>query len=106
MTPRTLNNLSHPHSQQGLFFIHSCGDDFPKLVLDCTTGTAGKVTWRRARVQRNQMVRTVLRVAVLCAVALATVSGTSLTKDNFEELSSGKTVFVKFQAPWCSPLHS
>ena len=52
------------------------------------------------------MVRTVLRVAVLCAVALATVSGTSLTKDNFEELSSGKTVFVKFQAPWCSPLHS
>ena len=81
-------------------------DDFPNFVLECTSGTPGKVTWKRVRVQRNQMVRTVLRVAVLCAVALATVSGTSLTKDNFEELSSGKTVFVKFQAPWCSPLHS
>ena len=54
-------------------------DDFPNFVLECTSGTPGKVTWKRVRVQRNQMVRTVLRVAVLCAVALATVSGTSLT---------------------------
>jgi len=46
------------------------------------------------------MVRMVLRAALLCAVAVAAVSGHSLTKDNFEELSSGKTVFVKFQAPW------
>ena len=43
----------------------------------------------------------VLRAALLCAVAVAAVSGHSLTKDNFEELSAGKTVFVKFQAPWC-----
>ncbi len=45
----------------------------------------------------------ILRTALLCAVAVAAVSGTSLTKDNYEELSAGKVVFVKFQAPWCRP---
>ena len=89
-----------------MYFSYGVGEDFAKLVLGCVLLVYWKVTWKRVRVQSNQMVRTVLRVAVLCAVALATVSGTSLTKDNFEELSSGKTVFVKFQAPWCSPLHS
>jgi thiol-disulfide isomerase/thioredoxin len=47
------------------------------------------------------MARMMMRVVLLCAVALATVSGHSLTKANYEELSAGKTVFVKFQAPWC-----
>jgi len=47
--------------------------------------------------------RSWLRAAALCAVAVAAVSGTSLTKDNYEELSAGKVVFVKFQAPWCRP---
>jgi len=46
------------------------------------------------------MARMMMRAVLLCAVALATVSGHSLTKANFDELSSGKTVFIKFQAPW------
>jgi len=42
-----------------------------------------------------------LRRVILVAVALvAAVQGTSLTKANYEELSAGKQVFVKFQAPW------
>jgi hypothetical protein len=40
------------------------------------------------------------RVLLLCAVAVAAVSGHSLTKANYEGLSAGKTVFIKFQAPW------
>ena len=49
------------------------------------------------------MRRAILRTALLCAVAVAAVSATSLTKDNYEELSAGKVVFVKFQAPWSRP---
>jgi hypothetical protein len=42
-----------------------------------------------------------LRSVVLCAiVAAATVSAVSLTKDNYDELTAGKTAFIKFQAPW------
>jgi hypothetical protein len=40
-----------------------------------------------------------MRAALLLAfVALA--SATELTPDNFDELSAGKTVFIKFLAPW------
>jgi hypothetical protein len=45
----------------------------------------------------------ILRTVLLCAVAVGAVSGTSLTKDNYEELSAGKVAFIKFQAPWCRP---
>ena len=46
--------------------------------------------------------RSWLRAAALCAVAVAAVSGTELTKDNYEEVSAGKVAFIKFFAPWCS----
>jgi len=35
------------------------------------------------------------------ATASANASVTSLTPDNFDELTAGKTVFIKFFAPWC-----
>jgi hypothetical protein len=36
-----------------------------------------------------------------CALALiASVSAISLTPDNWDEATGGKTVFIKFQAPW------
>jgi len=31
---------------------------------------------------------------------LALASAHELTPDNYDELTSGKTVFIKFQAPW------
>jgi len=31
---------------------------------------------------------------------VAAVSATELTPDNFDSLSSGKSVFIKFLAPW------
>jgi len=37
-------------------------------------------------------------LAVLALVAAA--SAISLTPDNFDEMTSGKSVFIKFQAPW------
>jgi len=35
------------------------------------------------------------------AAASANASVTSLTPDNYAELTDGKTVFIKFFAPWC-----
>jgi len=41
----------------------------------------------------------VLRIALaLCVIALG--SATELTSDNYDELTAGKTVFIKFLAPW------
>ncbi|GMH89640.1 hypothetical protein TrVE_jg9234 [Triparma verrucosa] len=37
----------------------------------------------------------------LAAAAAVTANGTVLTPDNFEAETSGKTIFVKFYAPWC-----
>jgi len=31
---------------------------------------------------------------------LALVAATELTADNWDEKTAGKTVFIKFQAPW------
>jgi hypothetical protein len=36
----------------------------------------------------------------LFACVLAAVTATELTDANFDELTTGKTVFIKFQAPW------
>ena len=44
-----------------------------------------------------------MRVFLVAAALVAAVSGTSLTKANYDELAAGKQVFIKFQAPWCSP---
>jgi thiol-disulfide isomerase/thioredoxin len=37
----------------------------------------------------------------LSPAAAATSASVSLTKDNFEEVTKGKTVFIKWFAPWC-----
>jgi len=42
----------------------------------------------------------ILKPVLLVAVAVAAVSGHSLTKASYAELSAGKTAFIKFQAPW------
>jgi len=40
-----------------------------------------------------------MRVAALCLL-LAAASATELTSDNVDEMTAGKTVFIKFLAPW------
>ena len=38
---------------------------------------------------------------ILLAFALvAGVSGMELTKDNYDDMTAGKAVFIKFLAPW------
>jgi len=37
---------------------------------------------------------------LLYVLAALTVSGIELTADNWEEKTAGKTVFIKFLAPW------
>jgi len=37
---------------------------------------------------------------VAAALLLATAGAMELTKDNWDDAIAGKTVFVKFQAPW------
>ena len=44
--------------------------------------------------------KSMLRSVLLIAACLAAVSCTELTKANYEELSAGKTAFIKFFAPW------
>jgi len=39
-------------------------------------------------------------VAVLACALLGGAGAMELTKENWETASAGKTVFVKFQAPW------
>jgi len=38
--------------------------------------------------------------AVLFLAAVATVSAHELTAQNFDTMTAGKPVFIKFQAPW------
>ena len=41
------------------------------------------------------------RVVALAALGLvAFAEGTELTAENWDEKTAGKTVFIKFQAPW------
>ena len=44
------------------------------------------------------MKQSLILAAVLAASANAAVP--SLTPDNYDELTAGKTVFIKFFAPW------
>jgi hypothetical protein len=41
-----------------------------------------------------------MRSFVILALAVAAASATDLTSDNWDEMTSGKTVFIKFLAPW------
>jgi len=38
--------------------------------------------------------------AVLLLAMVAAAASVELTPDNFDELTSGKSVFIKFLAPW------
>lgn len=40
-------------------------------------------------------------VALFAAVTVSAAEVPSLTPDNYDELTDGKTVFIKFFAPWC-----
>ena len=40
-------------------------------------------------------------VILSAAAAAAAAAAVELTKDNYDELTAGKTVFIKFFAPWC-----
>jgi hypothetical protein len=43
------------------------------------------------------MARFTVMIALMLIAGCAAVE---LTKDNFEEMTSGKSVFIKFLAPW------
>jgi hypothetical protein len=36
----------------------------------------------------------------LLGLAVSTASAMELTPDNYDEMTAGKTVLIKFQAPW------
>jgi hypothetical protein len=40
-----------------------------------------------------------MKIALLLA-CVAVASATDLTPDNYDELTAGKSVFIKFLAPW------
>ena len=40
-------------------------------------------------------------IATIVALAATAAQATVLTSDNWEAETGGKTVFVKFYAPWC-----
>ena len=40
-------------------------------------------------------------IIATAALACSTTTGLELTTKNFEEMTAGKTVFIKFFAPWC-----
>ena len=39
-------------------------------------------------------------ILALAALMLGTANAIELTPDNFDEMTAGKTVFIKFLAPW------
>jgi hypothetical protein len=41
-----------------------------------------------------------MRTAALLLATLATASAIELTPDNWDEKTAGKSVFIKFLAPW------
>jgi len=48
----------------------------------------------------RQPLSVMLSRIVLALALLAGATATVLTPDNYDELTAGKTVFIKFQAPW------
>jgi len=46
------------------------------------------------------MGKTVMMRAALLLAFVALASAIELTPDNFDEMTNGKSVFIKFLAPW------
>jgi thiol-disulfide isomerase/thioredoxin len=46
------------------------------------------------------------KLVVFLAVAATSTSAVQLTIDNFEQLTKGRAVFIKFFAPWCGHCRS
>jgi len=42
----------------------------------------------------------IMRTVFLLAMCVAAVSALSLTPENFDKETAGKSAFIKFQAPW------
>jgi len=41
-----------------------------------------------------------MKLALVALALVACASAIELTPDNFDEMTSGKSVFIKFLAPW------
>jgi hypothetical protein len=41
-----------------------------------------------------------MKIGIFVVLAMASASATELTPDNWDAAVAGKTVFIKFQAPW------
>jgi len=41
-----------------------------------------------------------MKFALVALALVALASATELTPDNYDEMTSGKSVFIKFLAPW------
>jgi hypothetical protein len=41
-----------------------------------------------------------MKIAIAMIALFAAASATELTSENFDEKTAGKTVFIKFLAPW------
>lgn len=54
--------------------------------------------------KKNSLQLTTLLVGLFAHAAFAAT--VELTPDNFDEMTAGKTVFIKFFAPWCVPEQS
>jgi len=41
-----------------------------------------------------------MKLALVALALVAVASATDLTPDNYDEMTAGKSVFIKFLAPW------
>ena len=87
--------------------IGTLADDDPSLVISGTKIATKKYFNARTWAVPGQRMRRLNRSSsfacccLLVACAAAAVSAVDLTAENFGELTAGKSVFVKFYAPWC-----
>ena len=70
-------------------------------VLIISTGIANQSSSDKSSIKSIKRFLT-MKSAVFALLGLlaGTASAVELTPDNFDELTAGKTVFIKFLAPW------